>query len=449
MSVDALEHELGPRFSRDPAVLAAYRHDQCLYAEAGQPLGLVRARSVDDVVATLRICHADGVPVVVRGAGTGLAGAANALDGSVVLSLAALDRIVAIDPEQRLARVEPGVINADLDRAAGEVGLAYAPDPGSRAISSIGGNIATNAGGMCCAKYGVTADHLAALTAVCMDGTVFSTGSVARKNVTGLDLVRLLTGSEGTLAVIVEATVRLVPRPARIATLVAEFDEVNAAVDAVVALSRTVTARAVELMDRTTVEAVERHARMGLASAGALLIVQCDGPALDSELAAVENQCRLAGAREVYATADAEEGEAFMAARAMALPALEAQGTVLLDDVAVPVAHLPRLLAAIEQIARTRGVTIGTFGHAADGNMHPTIVHDAADARQVEAARAAFADIVEAAVALDGSLSGEHGIGSLKLPWVSAQLSEPERRLMARVKEAFDPRGLLNPGRGY
>jgi glycolate oxidase subunit GlcD len=447
--LDRLRADVAGRVVTDPAVMTAYTRDQCLLAGAGLPAAVVLVTSVDDVVAVVRAAGDCAVPLVTRGAGTGLAGAANALDGCVVLVLAGLDRILEVDPVARTARVEPGVVNADLDRAAREHGLWYVPDPGSRAISTIGGNIATNAGGMCCAKYGVTRDHVLQLTAVTGTGEVIRTGTTTRKDVAGLDLTRLLVGSEGTLAVVVEATVRLRPRPAGLATVAATFPTVQAAVDTVLALGGDVDAAAVELMDRTTVAAINAMTRMGLdEGAGAVVLAQFDG-----DTAAVQAQrCAEVAARfgaDVLHTADPTEGDALMEARRAAYPALERLGSTLLDDVCVAVHHLPRLVAAVEEIAVRHGVVIGTFGHAADGNLHPTIVFDAGDPAAEARARGAFDDIVEAALDLGGTVSGEHGIGSLKAVYVERQVGSAERALMHGIKQVFDPHGILNPGRGY
>jgi D-lactate dehydrogenase (cytochrome)/glycolate oxidase len=433
----------------DPDAMEAYRRDQCLLAAAGRPLAVVRAGTVAEVVAVVGLCREYGVPLVTRGAGTGLAGAANALDGCVVLVMAGMDRILEIDEVARTARVEPGVINADLDRAAAAVGLWYVPDPGSRDICSIGGNLATNAGGMCCAKYGTTQDHVLELTAVLGTGEVVHTGRATRKNVAGLDLTRLLVGSEGTLGVIVEATVRLRPRPRGLATVAATFPTVQAAVDLVLALGKEGDAAAIELMDRTTVRAVNAMTRMGLdEEAGAVLLAQFDG----ADAATRAERCAELAASfgaEAFATDDPDEGWALMEARRAALPALERLGATLLDDVCVGVHRLPALIAAVEEIAARHGVTIGTFGHAADGNLHPTIVYDAADAAGQEAARAAFDELLGVALDLGGTITGEHGVGSLKAPYVVRQVGAAERDLMVRIKAAFDPAGILNPGRGF
>jgi glycolate oxidase len=432
----------------DPDVVEAYRRDHMVLAQPGVPCAVVRAASIGDVVATMQAASHRGVPVVTRGAGTGLSGGANAVDGAIVLSVAGMDAIIDIDVAARTAMVEPGVINGDLAAAVAAHGLWYVPDPASRAISSIGGNIATNAGGACCAKYGVTGDHVARITAVLADGTVIHTGATTRKNVAGYDLTRLLVGSEGTLAVIVEATVRLRSAPRAPSTLVATFGTMTDAGRAILAIGGVAEPSLLEVMDSTTIGAVERMTRMGLdTDAGALLIAQCDGADSVAEADAIARCCRRNGADFVARTTDPAEAEVFMHARRAALPALERLGSVLLDDVAVPQPALTDMVGRIEAIATRHGVTVGTFGHAGDGNLHPTIVFDPSDAGSSRRARAAFDDIVLAALALGGSITGEHGVGTLKEPYLDAMLGTQERALMARIKAAFDPQGILNPGK--
>jgi D-lactate dehydrogenase (cytochrome)/glycolate oxidase len=432
----------------DPDLLESYRRDRATLAPAGRPEVAVRALSLEDVVATLQVAGEHGVPVVTRGAGSGLSGGANALDGCIVLSTAEMTTILDIDPLQRTATVQCGVLTGDLGTAVAQLGLHYPPDPASRAFSTIGGNIATNAGGGCCLKYGVTGDHIAALTAVLADGTVIRTGALPRKNVAGYDLTRLLVGSEGTLAVIVEATLRLRPALAPPATLVAFFDTPSTAGDAVVALEQQAEPSLLELMDRTTIGAVEELTKMGLdTTAGALLLVQSDTHDSAEEILRFAAACESAGATYVAHTSDPLEGEQLLNARRMALPALERRGTTLLDDVAVPKPAIPAMLDAIASIADRYGIVVGTFGHAGDGNLHPTIVFDAADPGSRAVAAAAFDDILAAALELGGTITGEHGVGVLKQPYLAGMLGTPERALMARVKSAFDPAGLLNPGR--
>jgi len=385
---------------------------------------------------------------VTRGAGSGLAGGANAIDGGIVLSLAGLNRIVHIDPSARLATVEAGVINGDLVRAAGEFGLWYPPDPGSREFSTIGGNVATNAGGSCCVKYGVTADHVARIKAILPDGRMIHTGARTRKNVAGLNLGQLLVGSEGTLAVVVEVTVRLRQAPSEVATVVASFETVHQAVESVLAMSTVAEPCVLELMDRTTVTAVESMTRMGLdTDAAALLLVQCDGADSVAQAERCAAMCRRT-ALDVWSTVDAGEGEAMMVARRSAFTALEQLGGVLLDDVAVPVHQLPGMLRSIEVIAERHRVRIGTFGHAGDGNMHPTVIFDPTDPDEVVRARAAFDEIIDRAIALGGTITGEHGVGVLKRAHLTQMIGGTELDLAERIRGVFDPRGILNPGRG-
>ena len=448
--VAELERQLGDRVVTDPDRMSPWLRDQSAMTPVGTPAGVVRATSTDDVSRALRTASQHGVAVVTRGTGTGLSGGANALDGCLVLALEGLDQILDIDVDRRTATVQAGVVNADLGKAVAQHGLRYTPDPGSRDTSSIGGNIATNAGGMSCCKYGVTGDHVAGLTAVLASGEVIRTGGSTLKNVAGLDLTRLLVGSEGTLAVVVEATLRLRPAVEQESTVVAVFGSVEQAVRAVAVLTSRTTPSAVELLDRTTIGAVNAMTGMGIdEDAEAVLLITCDGPAAVREAEECESVAEANGATEVFRTDDADEGAELMNARRMALPALERLGSVLLDDVGVPVHLLPALVADIHRIAVERDVTIGTFGHAADGNLHPTVVYDASDPHERTRAEAAFVDILGAAVALGGTITGEHGVGSLKLPYVADMYGPTEVALMHRIKQAFDPDRLLNPGRAY
>jgi glycolate oxidase len=432
----------------DPDIVASYARDQAPLAPAGVASALVRARTTEHVTTTLKFANERGIPVVTRGAGTGLSGGANAVDGCILLSVAALDQIVHIDPAARTAVVEPGVLNGVLAAEAATRGLFYAPDPASRAISTIGGNIATNAGGSCCLKYGVTGDHVAALDVALADGRIIKTGALTAKNVAGLDLTRLFVGSEGALGVIVQATVRLLRAPRPASTLVAFFDTLEAAGNAIVEMETRAELSLLEVMDRTTVVAVENLTRMDLdTSAAALVLAQSDAVDGAAAMEACDLICHEHGARDTARTDDAAEGKLLLTARRMALPALERMGTTLLDDVAVPKPALTQMMSRIARIATERDLVIGTFGHAGDGNLHPTIVFESGDDPSRARAFLAFDDIVRAALDLGGTITGEHGVGSLKRAYLSRMVGPAELSLMQQIKGVFDPNGILNPGK--
>jgi glycolate oxidase len=432
----------------DPELLESYRRDQAApgLLVAGMPAAVFRARSTEEVQAAVRAAAKHRVSIVPRGAGSGLSGGANAIDGCLVLSLERMDQIVEIDEHSLTATVQAGVINASLTTAAAAYGLRYAPDPASSDFSTIGGNVATNAGGLCCVKYGVTRDSLLGVEVVLGDGRAVRVGRRTRKGVVGYDLTGLICGSEGTLGVITEATVRLLPSPGPSATLAASFPGVCDAGRAIARIVRGRQPSLLELMDRTTVRAVEEFQPMGLDREAALLFAQSDAVGGVADIEWMAALCDEEGATIVVTSDEAAEGRMLMAARRLAYPALERRGTTLLDDVAVPLGAIPALLETIERIAERHAVLIATFGHAGDGNMHPTIVYDHRDPEETLAASAAFRDIVEAALRLGGTASGEHGVGALKQEFVAAELGE-SLPLHQAVKHALDPEGLFNPGR--
>jgi glycolate oxidase len=434
----------------DPDVLEAYRRDQAGLVEGGMPLAVVGPRSVVEIQHVLRIASQHRVPVVPRGAGSGLSGGANAVDGGLVMSLTGMNRIIDIDRRSLLAVVEPGVLNVDLSKAVAEVGLWYPPDPASAEFSTIGGNIATNAGGLCCVKYGVTRDFVLGLEVVLADGTLLRTGRKSVKGVAGYDLTALFVGSEGTLGVITQATLRLRPAPPPSATLVAFFVDLTAVGTAITEIASSVVPSVLELMDRATLTAVEEWKHLDLdVDAAAMVIARSDatGEQGANEIDRMATACTAAGASFVARSTDAMEADLLMSARRLALPALERQGNVVLDDVAVPIGRIPDLLRGIEGIASRHGVLVATFGHAGDGNMHPTIVFDGSDPDAVARARSAFADIVRAALALDGTITGEHGVGILKRPLLAAEIGDEGVRVHSMIKHALDPQGILNPGK--
>ncbi|WP_081690966.1 FAD-binding oxidoreductase [Conexibacter woesei] len=433
----------------DPDVLASYRHDQAApgLLTAGTPAALARPTTTAEVQAAVIAAGRAGVPVVPRGAGSGLSGGANAIDGCLVVSLERLTRIADLDPDALTATVEAGVVNHALRDAAAAEGLRYAPDPASFEFSTIGGNVATNAGGLCCVKYGVTRDALLALEVVTAQGEVLQLGHATRKGVTGYDLTALVCGSEGTLAIVTQATVRLLPTPPAAHTLAASFSRLDQAGDAIAAIVRRHRPAMLELMDRTTIAAVEALAPMDLdLEAEAMVFARSDAGRVEGaeEIAAMARLCEQAGANLVLTTDEEAEGRMLMAARRLAYSALERQGTTLLDDVCVPIPTVPALLRGVEEIARRAELTIGTFGHAGDGNMHPTVVYDHTDPDQLARAREAFDAILELALELGGTVTGEHGVGLLKREAAARELGA-SLHLHRAVKQAFDPDDLLNP----
>jgi glycolate oxidase len=425
-----------------------YRFDWSRDPSAGTPVAVVRAERAEHVQAAVRWAAEHRVPVVPRGAGSGLSGGSSAVDGGIVLSLERMQAI-EIDPLCQVAVVEPGAFNKDVKAAAAAEGLWYPPDPSSFEICSIGGNLATNAGGLCCVKYGVTTDYVLGLDVVLADGTLVTLGGKRIKDVAGLSLTKLFVGSEGTLGVVTRAILRLVPAQGARSTMVATFPTVQAAAEAVVAIRTTMRPCLLELMDQATVNAVEDFRPMGLdRGVGALLIGQSDAPGevRSGETAAMQAACAAAGAGECFLTDDADEGEMFVQARRIAFPALEVRGSLLLEDVGVPIPLLPDLLGRIVAISQAHDIEIPTVAHAGDGNTHPLIVYDATDADATSRAHAAFGEVMAAAIALGGTITGEHGVGRAKAAALPEQLGPDVMALTRRIKDALDPDGILNPG---
>lgn len=429
----------------DPDVVDGYRFDRAKTVVPGTPIALVRAGSTDEVAATMRVASRFGVGVVTRGAGTGLSGGSAAVDGCITLSTERM-REVRIDAGSMVAVAQPGALNVEVKAAARVEGLWYPPDPSSYEICSIGGNLATNAGGLCCVKYGVTTDYVLGIEVVLADGTVTRLGGRTIKDVAGLDLKRLFVGSEGTLGVITEATLRLRPTPPPSSTVVATFTDPVAAGVAVAATMASLRPSALELMDQAAVAAVESVKPMGLdTSIGALLLGQSD--AGDATAARIAEHAEAAGATYVAVTDDPDEGEMLMAARRMAIPCVERLGSVLIEDVGVPIPQIPALLAAVAEVAERHDTAIPVIGHAGDGNFHPLVTFDPSDPEAVARADAAFGAVMDAALDLGGTITGEHGVGSLKAAHLATQLGPDVLDLSRRVKAALDPQGILNPGK--
>jgi glycolate oxidase len=446
--VSRLRDALGGEHVRDRE-LAAYSADALLVPHT--PDLVVTPADAAQVAAVARLCNEQRVPLVVRGAGTGYTGGAVPTAGGVVLSMERFDKIVDIDQVNLLAVVEPNVITGDLQRAVEAVGLFYPPDPASLEKSSIGGNVAECAGGPRAFKYGVTKRYVLALEAVLPTGEIIHTGSKAVKNVVGYDLTQLLVGSEGTLAIITRITLRLIPKPPARTTLTAAFGDVAAAVGAVTGLiRRRVVPAAVELVDEDSLRALEQYVGRRVADGAALLIVECDGTeaAVAEEMSRVVDACAAAGACQITRAATESEREALWAVRRDLSLALRATGLLKINhDIVVPRGRIPELFDVLAQLKRDYRVRIASFGHAGDGNIHVNLMVDRSDADELARARRAERVLFERVVALEGSISGEHGIGFAKKGYIDIELAPDVIALSKRIKAAFDPNGILNPGK--
>ena len=456
--VEALGRGLSAeRLVVDPDVLAAISHDDAEWAPTGQAAVGVRARSEAEVQHVVRTCAELGAPIVPRGAGTGLSGGANAVGGCVILDLSPMNQILEIDADNLLAVVQPGVINNDLKAAVAEHGLWYPPDPASAPWSTIGGNVATNAGGLCCLKYGVTRDYVLGLRAVVGGpvayGEVVRLGRRTTKGVAGLDLVGLFVGSEGTLGVVTEVTLRL--RPARAGTpqtVVGAFADLVTSGQAVAQITRRgLTPAVLELLDRASLEAVEDWKHMGIeADAMALLLARVDTPGDSGAAEAADIAATMtdAGALWVEQSTDDAEAEALFEARRLVYPAFERLGPVLTEDVCVPRSRVPAMLAQVNEIGARHGLRIATVAHAGDGNLHPLVVTPAGDDAARLEAQAAFEELLDAAIALGGTVTGEHGVGILKRDGLRRELDPGSLALQSAVRRALDPSEIFNPGKG-
>jgi glycolate oxidase len=405
----------------------------------------------DEVAAVLRVCRELGAPVVARGAGTGLSGGALPFPGSVLLALGKLNRILTIDPDARTARVQPGVRNLAISEAVKAHGLFYAPDPSSQLACSIGGNVAENAGGVHCLKYGLTVHNILKLEAVTIEGERITFGGEAL-DAPGFDLMALMTGSEGLLAVVTEITVRLTPLPADIQAMLAAFPDAGCAAQAVAdIIAAGITPAGLEMMDALALQAAETYAHAGYPQdAGAILICECDGAAADAEaeLAQVAELCRAAGASLIHQAKDEAERARLWAGRKAAFPAM---GRLAPDyyciDGTIPRRRLPQVLATIAELSRTHGLAVANVFHAGDGNLHPLILYDASADGELDRAEALGGAILELCVEVGGTITGEHGVGREKINQMCVQFTSAELETFAAIKTAFDPAGLLNPGK--
>ena len=446
-----LEERLGERaVVTDRDVLATHSRDSASFCEAGTAIALVRPGSTEEVRQVVLAAREHRVPLVTQGARTGLSGGANAVDGCLLLSTERMDRILELDVDDQVAVVQPGVVNAQLSRAVADKGLFYPPDPSSWEESTIGGNVATNAGGLCCVKYGVTADFVRGLEVVLGTGEVLRTGRRTVKGVAGYDLTRLIVGSEGTLGIVTEVTLGLRPAPEPALTAAATFLDPHDALRAAAAvMSSGVQPSLLEFIDTITARAIQSYRDMGLPEdVGGVLLAQSDrGDRAAEDVLRIGGICTEHGAVEVAEAADEEESELLLEARRLVNAGLETLGSKLVDDVAVPRHRLPDLLRGIEEIARDQDVVIACPGHVGDGNMHPTVIVEQHDPAAVRRAEQAFDAVMALGLRLGGTTTGEHGVGTLKRHWLEREIGPTGARLHRQIREVFDPLGILNPGK--
>jgi glycolate oxidase len=440
----------GAQVITDPGQMESYRRDQTPVVTPGQPRCVLLAGSTQDVVAALAWAQQYRVPVVPRGGGTSLAGGATAIDDCLVLSTARMTSILEVDAANEVAVAEAGVFNADLDRAAAGHGLMYAPDPSSYEIATIGGNLATNAGGLRCVKYGVTRDSVLGLEVVLPGGRLLRTGRRTMKGVTGYDLTGLFVGSEGTLGVITSATLRLRPRPATYpVTVAAGFASFAAGAEAVTSiLAARIRPSLLELMDSATLRAIDQWKDTGFgAEVQALLIAQDDSESADRGGALMREMCLAAGASMAEVSASEGESRQLLELRRLSYPAIERLGVALVEDVCVPRTRLPEMVARIEQAAVGHDVYIATVAHAGDGNLHPVFVFDRGLPEVPPAVWSAADEVFRAALELGGTLTGEHGVGMIKRRWLGEELGAESMAVHQAIKDALDPEGIMNPGK--
>ncbi|SKB70727.1 glycolate oxidase [Arthrobacter sp. 31Cvi3.1E] len=447
--IDELHAALPGCVDIDPVRLQEFTVDRSGHRSGGAPCAVVYPRTIEDVQTVCRIASASGTPIVTRGAGTGLAGGAIAGPGEVALSLRDMDQILEISAENRLAVVQPGILNGDLNRVLAEHGLWWAPDPASKDISSVGGNIAMNAGGLLCAKYGVTREAVLALKIVLADGRLISVGHRTVKGVTGYDLCALMIGSEGTLGIIVECTLKLQPQVrGGIVTIGTFFDDVETATKAAIGITKAGHVPAImELMDHRTLECVSRFSGVDLISSGsAYLLIQCDGDGATTTAQHITDLIADLGGKP-ETTTDPEESERLLALRRAVFPAIESIGTPLVEDIAVPRDRMSEAFAAVREIEQRYGLIIPTACHAGDGNLHPIFVFEGETVPNE--IWAAAGELFTRALELGGTLTGEHGIGLLKRDWLADELGPDQYALQQQIKTVFDPKNILNPGKVF
>lgn len=418
------------------------------------PDAVVSPRNTEEVADILKICNELGIPIVPRGSGTNLCGGTCPTEGGIVLLFKHMNKILEIDEENLTITVQPGVITLDMINAVEAKGLFYPPDPSSMKISTIGGNINENSGGLRGLKYGVTRDYIIALQIVLPNGAVIRTGGKLAKDVAGYDLTRLFVGSEGTLGVVTEATIKLIPMPETKKTMLALYQDIEAAAKTVsTIISNKIIPTTLEFLDQPTLQVVEAHAQIGLPTdVKAVLLIEQDGPpeVVDRDLARMAEICKNENAVSVQIASTEDEAEALRTARRTALSALaRLKPTTILEDATVPRSEIAKMVKAINEIAEKYRVKICTFGHAGDGNLHPTCPTDSRDHDEMERVEKAFAEIFQKAIELGGTITGEHGVGAMKAPYLEWKLGKEGVDAMRAIKQSFDPNNIMNPGKVF
>ncbi|MCL5037296.1 MAG: FAD-binding protein [Chloroflexi bacterium] len=442
----------GKNFHESPEELVAYAYDASAFRF--KPDIILRPVETGQVSRIMKIAYREKIPVVPRGAGTGLTGGSISLKGGIILSMTAMNRILSVEPANLVAVVQPGVVTEDLHRAVSKHGLFYPPDPASLKSCTIGGNAAESAGGPHCLKYGVTRDYILGLEAVLADGTVLRSGAKVMKNVVGYDLTRLLVGSEGTLAIITEITVKLIPMPKSTVTTLAYFGESKSASEAVAAIiSKGFLPSTLEFMDETSIRVVEKFTGLGIPSeVKGILLIETDGDTEGAEKSAaeIEGILRDKGAFSVETAEDEKKRDKLWHSRRSIAPALGQAAQFKLDeDVVLPVSLIPEGVSKIKEISEKHGIPVAIFGHAGDGNLHVNLLLQGMEQKHMEAAEAMLKDICGYICSRGGVISGEHGIGFLKIPYISMGLDPAALSMMRRIKNIFDPCEILNPGKMF
>jgi glycolate oxidase len=450
--VAALKKIIDPsRVLSEPVDLLTHAYDGTPNLNS-TPAAIVQPVTTAEVSATMKWAFENQVPLVPRGSGTGLSGGSVPIQGGIVLSMVLMNQIEEIDEENLTVLAQAGVVTADLANAVMEKGLFYPPDPGSMKISTIGGNVVENSGGLRCLKYGVTEDYVLGLECVFPNGEIFWTGSKSKKDVAGYNLKKLLVSSEGTLGIITKVLLRVIPPPQKTNTILAYFSDMVSAGKAVAGIiSGKIIPCALEFLDNVTINCVEDYTHIGLPrDIGALLLIQTDGyPAqVDEETQKIRDICLTHGATEVKVADNPEDTEKLAQARRVALSALaRRKPTTILEDATVPRSKVPEMLAFIEQVRDKYKLEIGTFGHAGDGNLHPTCLTDERDTEEMERVEHCFDEIFKKAIELGGTVTGEHGVGCMKSKYLPLMVGESGIKVMRRIKDSFDPSGVLNPGK--